>query len=44
MLYTYFVCAKEFGWKPEEVDGIEMGLLHDLIYMGQQIKRKENEK
>jgi hypothetical protein len=40
-LFTYLICAKEFGWKPDEVDKLDIVLLKDMLTALSYIKERE---
>jgi hypothetical protein len=40
-LMTYLICAKEFGWTPEQVDKVELYLLNGMLYSLHEINKRE---
>jgi hypothetical protein len=41
--FVYTLCAKEFGWKPEEVDKIDVVTLQYILHTFGQMIKKQNE-
>jgi hypothetical protein len=39
--FVYYVCAKEFGWLPDQVDNLEVSKLNDLLTVLHYAKKKE---
>ena len=42
-MFVYFVCAKEFGWIPEQVDKIDNSLLQGMMIALNRVREREQE-
>ena len=40
---TYLICAKEFGWTPEETDNVDATLLEMMLVGLERVKDKEKD-
>lgn len=38
---VYYLCAKEFGWTPQQTDGVENETLQSLMVVLEAVKRRE---
>jgi len=38
---VYLVCAREFGWTPEQTNKIDLYMLYSMLIALEEIKKKE---